>query len=234
MKDFEFDYAERIAAYNTQAIDWVGADGKRVRSTVWMGKRLFDIVLSLFAALVLVPLIAVLWVIVRADGGPGFYSQKRVGKNGRIFRCWKLRTMVVDAEARLQAMCEANPELAHEWYVNQKLRKDPRITRWGSFLRKTSLDELPQLWNIFVGDMSIVGPRPFIVDQAEIYNSAGGRAYYTVRPGITGPWQVFGRGQTTFADRVQFDAHYCRTQSLLTDLFYIWKTFGVVLRRTGA
>lgn len=197
------------------------------------GKRAFDIAMAILVLPILAPVILVLWALVRRDGGPGFYSQTRVGKDGRKFRFWKLRTMVMDAEAVLKKMCDENPELAKEWHENQKLENDPRITRLGRFLRATSLDELPQLWNIILGDMSFVGPRPFMPDQASLYNAAGGRAYYTVRPGITGPWQVLGRGTTSFVERVKFDALYCRDLSLLNDMAFIWRTVGVVLRRTG-
>lgn len=198
------------------------------------GKRLFDIALSILVLPLLAPLILMLWLMARKDGGHGFYSQTRVGLNGKTFRCWKLRTMVVDADATLKQMCDENPEIAEEWNQNQKLNDDPRITRVGRFLRASSMDELPQLWNIICGDMSFVGPRPFMENQASMYEDAGGRLYYSVRPAITGPWQVFGRGQTSFADRVKYDQMYCRNVSFAKDIFLIWKTVGVVLRRTGS
>ncbi len=211
-----------------------GRSSSRLYSYRAFGKRLFDITMVLASLPVVAPLIFILWVIVRLDGGAGFYSQTRIGKNGREFRCWKLRTMIPNADRVLKEMCDADPELAREWHENQKLENDPRITRIGRFLRASSLDELPQLWNILLGDMSIVGPRPFMADQAPLYNTAGGKAYYTVRPGITGPWQVFGRGETTFVDRVKYDTMYCRDLSMVNDIVLIWKTFGVVLRGTGS
>ena len=199
-----------------------------------IGKRVLDIVAAVLILPLLAPVIFLLWVFVRRDGGKGFYSQTRVGKNGCEFQCWKLRSMVTDADKVLKEMCDADPELAREWDKNQKLANDPRITRIGRLLRASSMDELPQIWNILRGDMSFVGPRPFMTDQADLYNMAGGKAYYTVRPGITGPWQVFGRGATSFADRVRYDTLYCRGLSLKNDIGFIWKTVGVVLRGTGS
>lgn len=197
------------------------------------GKRVFDLLLAVFLLPVILPVIVGLWLWVRRDGGPGFFIQPRIGKDGRVFQCWKLRTMVVDAEAALKKMCEDCPERAREWHVNQKLTQDPRITRAGRFLRATSLDELPQLFNVLRGDMSFVGPRPFLIDQEEIYRDAGGKAYFRMRPGITGIWQVEGRNATSFAARVGFDNRYFETTSLLRDLGLILRTALIVVRRTG-
>ncbi len=197
-------------------------------------KRALDLVVAIAVLPFLAPVIFLMWLLVRRDGGFGFYSQTRIGQDGQEFQCWKLRTMVMDADRVLKEMCDADPKLAHEWYTNQKLENDPRITRIGRFLRATSMDELPQIWNIICGHMSFVGPRPFMANQAFLYNAAGGSAYYTVRPGITGPWQVFGRGTTTFTDRVKYDTEYCEDLSLLNDVKFVWKTFGVVLRCTGS
>lgn len=196
-------------------------------------KRLFDILMVLILAPSVLPVVAIFWVLTRMDGSAGFYGQERVGLNGRRFTCWKIRTMVPNAEQVLADLCERDPRVAEEWRTTQKLRHDPRITRAGHILRKTSLDELPQLWNIFVGDMSFVGPRPFTTSQEHLYVAAGGRAYFKMRPGITGPWQVEGRGTTLFTDRVRYDEGYFKRLSLKTDLSYIWKTFGVVMRMTG-
>ena len=197
------------------------------------GKRVFDLCLALFLLPVLLPVIAGLWLWVRRDGGPGFFIQPRVGRDGRIFNCWKLRTMVVDAEAALKKMCAEDPECAREWLVNQKLLRDPRITRAGRFLRATSLDELPQIFNVLTGDMSFVGPRPFLIEQEEIYREAGGKAYFHMRPGITGIWQVEGRNATSFAARVGFDNRYFARLTFLRDLGLIARTALIVLRRTG-
>lgn len=198
------------------------------------GKRIFDVVAAIALLPLLLPVIFLLCMLVRRDGGPGFYSQDRVGVDGRKFRCWKLRSMILDADNVLKKMCDTDKGLATEWHKNQKLRNDPRITRIGRFLRVTSMDELPQIWNIICGEMSFVGPRPFMTNQAYLYDMAGGKAYYSVRPGITGTWQVFGRGTTRFIDRVKYDTDYCRDLSLKQDVLLIWKTFGVVMRGTGS
>ncbi|MEI4470343.1 sugar transferase [Frigidibacter sp. MR17.24] len=197
-------------------------------------KRAIDIVLVLILAPAVLPATLIFWVLTRMDGAAGFYGQERVGREGRLFTCWKIRTMVPNAEQVLAELCARNPEIDREWRTTQKLKRDPRITRVGRLLRKTSLDELPQLWNIFIGDMSFVGPRPFTTSQEHLYVQAGGKAYFRLRPGITGPWQVEGRGTTLFTDRVRFDESYHARLSLKTDATYVWKTFGVVLRMTGS
>ncbi|OCX66389.1 exopolysaccharide biosynthesis protein [Thioclava sp. SK-1] len=198
-----------------------------------LGKRPFDIFLALLLLPILLPVIAGLWFLVRRDGGSGFFVQPRIGRDGRVFNCYKLRTMVTDAEAALKKMCDESPELAHEWHVNQKLTVDPRITRVGRFLRATSLDELPQVFNVIKGDMSFVGPRPFLVDQEALYRNAGGESYFDMRPGITGAWQVEGRNSTTFIGRVAYDDDYHRGLSMWRDIGLIAKTAGIVCKRTG-
>ena len=196
-------------------------------------KRLIDTLLVVVSLPIVVPVIAVLALIIRRDGGPAFFEQPRVGLNGEVFPCFKLRTMHVDAEARLAEMCATDPIIAAEWHRDQKLRIDPRITKVGCFLRRSSLDELPQLFNVLRGEMSIVGPRPFLPSQEELYRRAGGRAYYAMRPGITGSWQVAGRGDTRFVDRVGFDDNYHSRLSFKEDLMILLKTVGVVIKSTG-
>jgi len=181
-------------------------------------------------------MIGVLWILTKRDGGPGFYAQTRVGKNGRLFQCWKIRTMVVRAEKVLDDLCKSDPEIAREWQRDQKLENDPRITALGRFLRKTSLDELPQIWDVLRGDMSFVGPRPFMVSQERLYSAAGGRAYFRMRPGISGPWQIDNRGALAtdgFLQRVTYDERYLREQSAANDLLLVLKTLGVIAKRTG-
>jgi lipopolysaccharide/colanic/teichoic acid biosynthesis glycosyltransferase len=197
------------------------------------GKRLFDLSLSLVLLLFVVPIIAVLALMVALQGGSPFFSQPRVGRYGQTFRCFKLRTMVKDADEKLKALCESDEAIAREWAETQKLRNDPRTTALGRFLRKSSLDELPQIVNVLKGDMSLVGPRPFMLDQRELYDSVGDRAYYDLRPGITGLWQVTERGQSDFITRVHHDEAYSEKMSLLLDLKLIIATIHVVLRRTG-
>lgn len=196
-------------------------------------KRPVDLVVAVLALPIVTPVILVLWLLARRDGGPGFFRQERVGRNGRTFACWKMRTMVVDAERVLKELCERDPACAEEWNRNQKLGRDPRITRIGALMRATSLDELPQIWNVLRGDMSLVGPRPFMVSQDALYRAGGGDAYYRMRPGITGPWQISGRGGTTFVERVQFDSDYWKSMSLGGDLALMFRTVTVVFRGTG-
>ncbi|WP_116087703.1 sugar transferase [Tropicimonas sp. IMCC34011] len=198
-----------------------------------LGKRALDLSLALLMLPIVAPLIVLLWALVRADGGAGFFGQTRIGRGGRTFRCWKLRTMVPDAEAALARMLAADPDRAAEWARFQKLARDPRITPVGRILRATSLDELPQIWNVIRGDMSLVGPRPFLPAQAPLYRAAGGRGYFDLRPGITGPWQVEGRGKTAFADRAAFDNAYAAGPTLRLDLLYLARTAKVLARRTG-
>ena len=193
-------------------------------------KRWFDTLLIVLAAPFVLPVILLLGLMVRRDGGPAFYVQDRIGLDGQVFRLWKLRSMVIDADQRLAADLAADPALRAEWDETQKLKRDPRITAVGRLLRKTSLDELPQLWNVLKGDMSLVGPRPMMPEQRALYP---GRAYYQMRPGLTGPWQVSDRNEVSFAGRAEFDADYAGRMSLATDLGILFLTVWVVLRGTG-
>ena len=193
-------------------------------------KRWFDTALILLSAPFVLPVILLLALLIRRDGGPALYVQDRVGLDGRTFRLWKLRSMVVNADKRLADHLASDPALRAEWDEAQKLKRDPRITAIGRLLRKTSLDELPQLWNVLKGDMSLVGPRPMMPQQRALYP---GRAYYEMRPGLTGPWQISDRNATSFAGRAEFDADYARRMSLATDLGILFVTVWVVLRGTG-
>ena len=185
-------------------------------------KRSLDILLVLMALPVVLPLVLVLALVVLMDGGNPFYSQERVGRGGHRYRMWKLRSMVADAEKRLQGHLDINPEARAEWEQTQKLRHDPRVTRFGRILRKSSLDELPQL--------SLVGPRPMLPEQQVLYP---GSSYYGLRPGLTGLWQVSERNQSTFASRALYDDDSDRSISLRTDALVIWRTVGVVMGATG-
>ncbi|MBL4915906.1 sugar transferase [Szabonella alba] len=193
-------------------------------------KRIFDVTAVLLAAPIVLPLVLGLGLAVRRDGGSVFYTQQRVGKDGRHFRMWKLRSMVSDADARMADYLAAHPEARREWEETQKLKRDPRITRFGQFLRRSSLDELPQLWNVLTGDMSLVGPRPMMLNQQALYP---GNAYYRLRPGITGPWQTSGRNDTSFGSRAEFDTDYEHSLSFGTDMRLMFRTIGVVMRCTG-
>ncbi|WP_425092272.1 sugar transferase [Tropicimonas sp. S265A] len=194
------------------------------------GKRAMDIAVVSLSAIFVLPLVVVLALLVALDGHNPFYWQRRVGKDGKSFRLLKLRSMVIDADAKLEAYLAANAEARAEWDAHQKLKKDPRITLFGRILRKSSLDELPQLWNVFKGEMSLVGPRPMMESQREIYP---GVAYYTMRPGITGTWQISDRNLCSFRDRADFDELYSRDISLSKDLNILAQTVFVVARCTG-
>lgn len=193
-------------------------------------KRLFDITAIVMAAPVVVPVVLVSALLVARDGGSPFYTQMRVGQGGRRFRMWKLRSMVLDADARMEDYLDSNPEARLEWDSTQKLKADPRITRMGKFLRKSSLDELPQLWNVLRGDMSLVGPRPMMINQQQMYP---GMAYYALRPGITGYWQTAGRNRTTFEARAEYDDAYEAELSLKSDVKVLLATVAVVVNGTG-
>ena len=193
-------------------------------------KRVLDIALILVAALPVLLVVGVLALLIARDGASPFYRQQRIGRNGRAFSMLKLRSMVVDAENRLEAHLDADPAARAEWDATQKLKRDPRVTRIGRLIRKTSLDELPQLWNVLRGDMSIVGPRPMMPDQRSMYP---GLAYYAMRPGITGYWQTSVRNESNFAERAGYDSRYFRDLSLATDLRVLWRTVGVVVGGTG-
>lgn len=193
-------------------------------------KRILDICFVLLTAPVTVPVVALFALLIRRDGGPAFYGQPRIGRDGRTFICWKLRSMVVDADEKLTAYLAQNPEANAEWLVSQKLRKDPRITRFGRFIRKSSIDELPQLWCVLKGDMSLVGPRPFLPEQKKLYK---GNAYYMLRPGLTGFWQVSDRNESSFSSRAVYDNRYAAELDMWTDLKILFRTVGVVMRATG-
>ncbi len=196
------------------------------------GKTLFDYLFVLVSLPVTLPLIVILALLVTLDGTLPFYRQRRVGRHGKVFYMLKLRSMVPDAENLLQAHLEENPEARREWDHKQKLCRDPRITWMGKILRKTSLDELPQLWNVLRGEMSLIGPRPMMVDQQGLYPDPGA-AYYRLRPGITGLWQVSDRNDSSFAERATYDGDYYNGLSLKMDLSIFTRTIGVVLRGTG-
>ena len=196
-------------------------------------KHMFDLVAAIGLLLLFAPLFLVIASIIRADGGPAFFGHRRIGANGRSFRCMKFRTMVTDADKVLRQVLQSDPVARAEWAETQKLREDPRVTRIGRFLRETSLDELPQLFNVLRGEMSLVGPRPIV--EAEIVRY--GREidhYYGTRPGMTGLWQVSGRSDTSYQRRVQLDSWYVRNWSLWHDVTILMKTIPAVLNKDGA
>lgn len=220
----------RFSEYSAPAMRQQPSIGLTYRFYGSFGKRVLDLVFVLITLPVALPLIAILALLVRLDGGSAFYWQERLGRHGRVFPMMKIRTMVPDAKCALDAYLDENPVARCEWEEKQKLLEDPRITWIGALLRKTSLDELPQLWNVFKGEMSLVGPRPMMVEQKGLYP---GVAYFELRPGITGPWQVSDRNEASFADRAQFDLDYLGQVSLKTDLGLLIRTVAVVLKGTG-
>lgn len=196
------------------------------------GKRIADLACAGLALPLALPLVLILALAVMGDGGCPFFGHVRIGRGGRPFRCWKLRTMVPDAEARLAAHLAADPAARAEWTAACKLSRDPRVTPLGRLLRRTSLDELPQLWNILRGEMSLVGPRPVTAAELERYGAAA-RDYAALRPGLTGLWQVSGRSRTGYAERVALDAAYARHLGPGLDLRILVATCGEVWRRGG-
>lgn len=192
-------------------------------------KRAFDIAVALSALLFLLPaLISIALAVKLTSKGPILYSHPRIGRQGRIFKCHKFRSMQPDAAERLAALLASDPRAAQEWRETQKLRKDPRVTAVGAFLRKTSLDELPQFWNVLLGEMSLVGPRP--ITRAELERYGKDRRYYLlVRPGITGLWQVSGRSRASYSRRVQLDREYVERWTMSGDFAIMLKTVPAVL-----
>jgi exopolysaccharide production protein ExoY len=197
-------------------------------------KRVFDIVAASLGLIFLAPLLILVALLIRLqDGQKALYSQPRWGYKGEAFRCFKLRTMVPDADKKLQAVLESSAEARLEWDRTQKLTNDPRITPLGKFIRATSIDELPQLLNIIRGDMSIVGPRPIPLYERPKYGE-GFVHYARVRPGLTGLWQTSGRSNTTYAERIQLDTQYVKTRTFWGDVMIIVKTVPAVLLSVGA
>lgn len=199
-------------------------------------KRLFDVVFSLAVLVIFSPMYGLLAALIAlSSSGPIFYTQKRVGKNFKSFGCIKFRTMVDNAEAKLEEMMDESPQLRQEFEQDFKLRQDPRITAIGKFLRYTSLDEFPQFWNVLMGDMSVVGPRPLVPEELPKYGRHIDKVLM-VKPGITGLWQVSGRNDIPYDRRVKIDVYYATCRTWWMDLFIAIKTVGVILfpRNNGA
>ena len=206
---------------------------KKTPSFGLIAKVIMDRLCAALGLFVLAPLFIVLIFLIRRDGGPAFYTQPRLGKDGKIFQCWKFRSMIMNADAILQDLMEKDPAVREEYTKFCKLKNDPRITKTGHFLRKTSIDELPQLFNVLKGEMSLVGPRPILVNEASYFGEKI-TDYYAVRPGITGLWQISGRNETTFEERVTLDTHYVHQWSFWGDIVILFKTVLVVFGRKGA
>jgi undecaprenyl-phosphate galactose phosphotransferase len=196
-------------------------------------KTAFDQITAALLVVLFAPLLAALALVVRADGGPVFFRQPRVGAGGREFSCLKFRSMVTDADGRLQNLLRSDPRAAAEWAADRKLANDPRITKVGRFLRQSSLDELPQLFNVLSGQMSLVGPRPIVAAEVPRYGR-NIEYYYETKPGLTGLWQVSGRSDISYARRVRLDVWYVRNWTLLHDVAILCKTVPAVFLRRGA
>lgn len=197
-------------------------------------KLVFDYTLTVLGTIVIAPILLSIAVWIYSDSpGPIIFKHIRVGKNGQIFPCYKFRTMCVDAQEKLTELLANNPAAREEWERDFKLKNDPRITKSGAFLRKTSLDELPQIFNVLRGEMSLVGPRPVIDEELERYGEYLDD-YLMVKPGITGMWQVNGRSDTTYEERVQMDSWYVRNWSVWLDIMLLWRTVKAVVQRKGA
>jgi len=199
----------------------------------WRGKRALDVVGAIGLAALFSPLIAVVTVWLLATGGPVLFRHTRIGRNGKPFACCKFRTMVPNAESTLAELFEKRPDLREEWILHHKLKSDPRVTRVGRFLRRTSLDELPQLLNVLRGEMSLVGPRPIVKEEIFKYGHAFNH-YVSMKPGITGMWQVAGRNDTSYKRRVALDRMYAMRQCFVLDLRILFRTVLVVAGRRGA
>jgi len=201
---------------------------------LWSGvKRCIDGLGALLLGALFLPVIIPVAVMLYCESGVVLFRHRRVGRDGRLFQCLKFRSMVVDADRVMRELLECRPDLEAEWLRDQKLRDDPRVTPLGRFLRRTSLDELPQLWNVLLGDMSLVGPRPVVREELMRYGRCA-TVYLSVRPGMTGLWQVTGRNETNYRRRVSLDVCYVRRQGMLLDLYILAKTVRVVLGGKGA
>ena len=228
-----------VSTISTNVRDFAGILGfssthnltKRV-SLFW--KRLIDIFLLLISAPVTVPLVLAVSLIIKLTSpGPVFYGHRRTGRNGREFKCWKFRSMVVDADKQLERILDENPQMRAEWERDRKITNDPRVTGIGRILRKTSIDEIPQFFNILMGEMSFIGPRPVTDEELDKY---GGKSDFilSVRPGLSGMWQISGRSDTGYEERVTLDSYYIQNWSVWLDIWIIIKTVYVVLRGKGA
>ncbi|HEY7889907.1 MAG TPA: sugar transferase [Steroidobacteraceae bacterium] len=210
-----------------------GVERPAPATAYFAAKRALDLAGTLVLAAVFAPLMLVIVLLLRKDGGPVIYRHWRIGRAGQPFQCLKFRTMIPNADEVLRELLARDAGLKGEWVHHHKLRCDPRVTGLGRFLRRTSLDELPQLWNVIRGEMSLVGPRP-VVRQELLRYGRNIQAYLSARPGVTGLWQVQGRNDTDYRRRVVLDTYYVKRRSLLLDLYILLKTARVVLGGRGA
>jgi Undecaprenyl-phosphate galactose phosphotransferase WbaP len=221
-------------------LDFGGILGLQTNNKLRMGwnlaiKRLVDLSFVILGGIIILPFLLIIALLIKITSpGPVLFRQRRPGRNGKHFYFYKFRSMVIDAEKRLQALLESDPKIKDEWEKNRKLQKDPRVTAIGRFIRKTSIDEFPQLINILKGEMSLVGPRPVIDDsEMEMYGEDFLNTF-SIRPGLTGLWQVSGRSDTNYQERIAYDTYYLQSWSVWLDIWVIYKTFGAVVRGKGA
>ena len=223
-----------VEPFYTEKVFMLSIRNNLARRRNRLAKRVFDLIATICGGFLILPILLVLAVLVGIDNkGHIIFAHRRVGQNGKLFPCYKFQSMVPDAQKCLEEYLAKTPEARKEWEESFKLANDPRVTKLGAFLRKTSLDELPQLWNVLVGDMSLVGPRPIVTKEIERYGDYI-REYYMVPPGITGMWQVNGRSDTTYEERVAMDTWYVRNWSVWIDLVYLFKTVKTVFTGKGA
>lgn len=226
-----FTFVERVSGGGLMSVEYVN---QRRMPALRAEKRMLDFVLAVFAFVVALPFFIVLPVLIKLTSrGSVFYRQDRLGKSGRPIRVWKFRSMYADADTRLARLLAANSALRTEWERNFKLSDDPRVTPLGRFMRRTSLDELPQLFNVFAGDMALVGPRPIVRDEVAFYGDSY-PVFASVRPGVTGLWQVSGRSAIGYDERVELDTRYVLNWSPWLDFWILKRTFAAVLMMRGA
>ena len=223
-----------VEPFYTEKVFMLSIRNNLARRRNRLAKRIFDLILTIIGGILISPILLILAVVVGVDNkGRIIFAHRRVGRKGKPFPCYKFQTMVPNAQERLEEYLAKNPEARKEWEESFKLTNDPRVTKLGAFLRKTSLDELPQLWNVLMGDMSLVGPRPIVAKEVKFYGE-NIEEYYMVPPGITGLWQVNGRSDTTYEERVGMDTWYVRNWSVWIDLVYLFKTVKTVFTGKGA
>ena len=228
-----------IGSLGVTPLEFEGLLGLEIRQNLlnfWVQtlKRIFDLTLSSLLLILGLPIYLLLSLIISLDSkGSPFYTQERIGQSGRKIRIWKFRTMYIDGSQLFSDYLSNHPQIEKEWENTHKLKDDPRVTRVGKFLRRFSLDELPQIWNVINGDMSLVGPRPFLEEEKHHYQK-GLSLYRRVRPGITGLWQVYGRAELSFSERVRYDEYYIRNWSIWLDIYILGRTVWTVLRSEGA
>ena len=223
-----------VEPFYTEKVFMLSIRNNLARRRNRLAKRIFDLILTIIGGILISPILLILAVVVGVDNkGRIIFAHRRVGRKGKPFPCYKFQTMVPNAQERLEEYLAKNLEARKEWEESFKLTNDPRVTKLGAFLRKTSLDELPQLWNVLMGDMSLVGPRPIVAKEVKFYGE-NIEEYYMVPPGITGMWQVNGRSDTTYEERVGMDTWYVRNWSVWIDLVYLFKTVKTVFTGKGA